>query len=257
MKNPVYTRIKNLIANGQLDSAEYVDNHNGIYPALLLRFKNGYTYPVRKEMWKTYKKIIPIKIVDKQVNADLIYFRQFKLPHRSEHFFHLIHETKEGKLYFIHTSGVLAVKYKNGKERLIKGTLNNRGHLVVKIEGKTYKIKNLVAAETINGYKAGMSVIMKDGNPTNCDCYNLKVLTPKQLGTATGGLTNKSQKVMINGKIYNSIRQAALSIYVSPQSLSEYLRTGKSSIIDRSLDIKLLKADTKWSQNMKKRSNLD
>lgn len=243
MKNPIHTRIQNLIKKGELISAEYVDVYKGIFPALLLHFKNGLTFPVRQEMWKTYKKIIKIKIVNHQLNTDLLYFRQFKFPHRPEHFLHLIHETKDGKLYYIHTSGVLAVKYKNGKERLIKGTLNNRGHMVVKIEGKTYKLKNLVAAETINGYKPGMPIVMKDGNPRNCDCYNLKMLTPKQLGVKTGGTTKKSIKVSINGKIYNSIRQAAKSIYVSPQTLSDYLHTGKSKVIDPKLNIKLVKAD--------------
>lgn len=235
---PIHTRIQNLIKRGELTAAEYVDSYKKIFPALLLHFKNGLTFPVRKEWWNSYKKIINIKIQNNRLNTDLLYFRQFKFPQRANHFFHLIHTSANGQLYYIHTSGVVVVKYKSGIEKIMKGTLR-KGNLCVNIDGKTYKIKKLVAREVFNNYSPDCCIVHKDNNPRNCDCYNLKIVTKNYIGQNTGGKTSKAKKVIINGKIYNSIAQAAKSLFVDPQTLTNYLKTGKSKVINKKLNIKI------------------
>lgn len=136
----------------------------------------------------------------------------------------MIKETKTGKLYYIHTSGVVGVVYKNGKEVLLRGALFHNKDLVIKIEGKQMKVKNLVAREVFNGYVEGVhSVVLKDGNPRNCDCYNMRIYTKQELGRATGSKSKKSQPVIIDGVKYSSVRAAAKELFVSYQTILDYL----------------------------------
>ena len=169
-----------------------------------------------------------------------IYFDQFKLPHRKNHFWHLIHTSKTGKLYYIHTSGVVGVVHKNGKETLLKGCLHHNKDLVVKIDSKTVKVKNLVAKEIFSNYIEGEhSVVLLDGNPRNCDCYNMAIFTKKQLGELTGFNAGKNQKIKIDGVVYQSIRQAAKANFVSYQTVIDYLsgKYKKSILADKKIKI--------------------
>lgn len=172
----------------------------------------------------------------------MIYFKQFKLPKGDYYFWHLITETPSGKKYFIHTSGVVGVIYKNGKERLLKGYIK-KGCLVVKINNKVVKVKNLVAKEMFSVYIEGKhSVINKDGNPRNCDCFNLKILDSKTLGRKTGGLANLSKAVSVDGVIYKSVRSASKALFCSYQTLLDYLSGKyKSSVLCGYKEIKYVK----------------
>lgn len=174
-------------------------------------------------------------------------FQDFKLPHKSNHFWHLFHTTEKGISYYIHTSGVVGVKYKSGKEKLLKGFIA-KNHLYVKIEGKAVKVKNLVAREIFKEYRWGIdSVVLRDGNPRNCDCYNMEMHTPQELGSITGGLSNRSMPVIVEGKEYSSIRQAAKDQFVSRQTISDKISGKyKSSILDGKKVKKINKPLTKF-----------
>lgn len=163
-----------------------------------------------------------------------LYFKEFKLPRRKNHFWHLIYESPKGKLYYIHTSGNVGVVYKNGQERLLKGYLRKNKDLVVKIGNKPVKIKNLVAKEIFENYTEGIDCIkLLDGNPRNCDCYNMKIFTKQELGMRTGSLHNKGKKIMIDGVTYPSIRKAAKANFVSYQTLLDKVsRKRKKSVLD-------------------------
>lgn len=168
-----------------------------------------------------------------------LYFKDIKLPHRANHYFHLIHESKLGKLYYIHTSGVVCVRYKNGKERKLEGFVKD-DDLYVKIENKAVKVKSLVAREMCPKYNSQQySVVLKDGNPKNCDWYNIEIFTKQELGKKTGILAGKNKKVSINGKVYESVRVAAKELFVSYQTLLDYL-SGKvnKSVIPKNIKIK-------------------
>lgn len=163
-----------------------------------------------------------------------LYFSQFKLPKRANHFWHLIHESQNGRLYYIHTSGVVGVVYKNGKEKLLKGTLHHNKDLIVKIGYKQFKMKNLVAREIFEDYIEGEhSVVLIDGNPRNCDCYNMRIYTKQELGELTGILAKRKQQTTVNGVVYPSVRQAAKDLYVSYQTVLDYVnKKSKKSILE-------------------------
>lgn len=166
-----------------------------------------------------------------------VLFTKIKVPNRPEHFWHRIATSLSGKEYYVHTSGIVAVRYKNGKERLLSTYVKHNKDLVVKIINKEYKVKNLVAAEVFSKYRKGVNVIFKDGNFRNCDCYNLQIISKKLLGQRTGILAGRNTKIKINNEVYPSIRAAAKALYVSYQTLIDYLNTGRSSVIDASLKI--------------------
>ncbi|MBR2385690.1 hypothetical protein IKA92_07385 [bacterium] len=165
-----------------------------------------------------------------------VVFTQIKVPKRPEHFWHRIAISPSGREYYVHTSGIVAVKYKNGKEKVLSA-FERDGDLFVKIINKDYKVKHLVAAEVFSKYRKGTNVIFKDGNFRNCDCYNLQIISKKLLGQRTGILAGRNTKIRINNEVYPSIRAAAKALYVSYQTLIDYLNTGRSSVIDTSLKI--------------------
>ena len=163
-----------------------------------------------------------------------IHFEKFNLPHRNNHFWHLIHTSESGKLYYIHTSGVVGVVYKNGKEKLLKGFLHHGKDLAVKIDGKCVKVKNLVAREVFEKYRWGIdSIVLRDGNPRNCDCYNMSIYTSQELGERTGHLHGKGVSISIDNKWYPSIRQAAKANNVSYQTILDKLSgRSKNSVLN-------------------------
>lgn len=165
-----------------------------------------------------------------------VYFKKFKVKNRNWHWWRLITETKNGALYYLHTSGKVFVRYKNGVEKELKGYIK-RNDLYLKINGKEQKMKNLVASEVFINYKKGMNVILNDGDPRNCDVYNLSVYTKQQLGKLTGGKNSRKISIVINGVVYPSIRKAAKANFVSYQTLSDFLnKRYKTSVISH-LDI--------------------
>ncbi|MGL4675710.1 MAG: thermostable hemolysin delta-VPH [Wohlfahrtiimonas sp.] len=55
-----HAKAKNLIANGDLVKYEFVDNWNGIKPALVLYFKNDKPMPIRDYRWNEYFPLLGI-----------------------------------------------------------------------------------------------------------------------------------------------------------------------------------------------------
>lgn len=155
-----------------------------------------------------------------------IYFKDIKVPSGNEYFWEKVLTNEYGKTWYIHTSGTVAVKYKYGKEKQLKPFINKKD-LRVKIAGRDYKVKNLVAAAVYQNYKKGMSVICKDRNQANCDYNNLFVISNRQLGRMTGHMS-KSKKVVIvmsdgSFEFYRSVREVAKALYVSYQTVLNYI----------------------------------
>lgn len=156
-----------------------------------------------------------------------IYFKDIKVPKGGEYFWIKLLKNNAGKEYFLHTSGIVGVRYKNGKERMLKSWLNSNGDAMVRVSTKQYKLKNLVAKAVFLYYKKGLAVLHKDRNAMNCDYKNLIVTTPSKLGKATGHLANKSMpvKAFIGGEWcrFRSVRQGAKALGWSYQTLLDYL----------------------------------
>lgn len=53
-----HAKIKNLILSGNLKSYEFVENYNGISPALVLFFTNHRPMPVREYRFQEYLDLI-------------------------------------------------------------------------------------------------------------------------------------------------------------------------------------------------------
>ena len=57
-----HAKAKKLIMQGQLIGYEFVDEYNGISPALVLYFKNSPPMPIRAYRWEQYLPLIESKI---------------------------------------------------------------------------------------------------------------------------------------------------------------------------------------------------
>lgn len=148
-----------------------------------------------------------------------IYFRSFKVPNRSHYFWHLIKESKEGDLYYLHTSGLVAVRYTNGSEKILKADIIN-GDKCIKILGRTYKLKYLVAKELYANFNPQIhKITFKDKNPLNCNCYNLLVE-----GFAIRKQKRLKGKIKVNGTEYESYTEAAEVLNCSVRTLTRYLK---------------------------------
>ena len=120
-----------------------------------------------------------------------------------------------------------------------------RGDLSVKINQKEQKLKHIIARAFIPKYKPGMCVTFKDGNRYNCAATNLLVYNKRELGEKTGHMSRaRDIKIMFpDGEIkhYRSIRQAAKDLYVSYQTLADYIKgSTKSSVLS---EYKIIKGE--------------
>jgi hypothetical protein len=99
----------------------------------------------------------------------------------------------------------------------------HRGAATVRVNGKMFTLKNLVARHFIRGYHAGAPVECIDGNPFNCRVKNLRVYTMREHGQRTGGRNSRARKVVANGVEYRSVRECAKALFVSYQTVLDYI----------------------------------
>lgn len=129
----------------------------------------------------------------------------------------------------------------SGSKIMLPGYVKN-GFKMIKVRSKEYKLSHLVASKFIKGYYPGCCVNYKDNNKLNCNVENLFIYSKSEHGKNTG-YRSKAKAVIIkkNGinKVYRSVREAAKAIYVSYQTLLDYLAgIYKTSVID-DLDLKI------------------
>lgn len=53
-----HAKVKNLIKEGLLVQYEFIDNWNGIKPALVLYFENANPMPIREYRWQEYLSLL-------------------------------------------------------------------------------------------------------------------------------------------------------------------------------------------------------
>lgn len=88
--------------------------------------------------------------------------------------------------------------YKNGKEKLIKGWIQNTGYLTVSLNNKKYSVHRLVAETFIHKLKGKNYVNHIDGNKLNNNVNNLEWCTLQeniQHAFATGLMNNSIEKM--------------------------------------------------------------
>jgi hypothetical protein len=96
------------------------------------------------------------------------------------------------------------------------------GMATVKINNKDYRLKNLVAKHFIPGWLKGDYVEVIDGNPFNCRVGNLRIYKRAEHGKRTGH-KSRGQKVLADGIEHRSVRECAKALYVSYQTLFDYM----------------------------------
>lgn len=149
-------------------------------------------------------------------------------------------ENKRKVFYSIREDGlVISTSKKTYIEKIVKPILNN-GVLVVRINRKVYKIKNLVAKCFTNQFKDGMCVLLKDKNPYNCNINNLIICDKKKSGELTGALAC-NKPIVANGEKYNSITEFCKKKYIGKRTFYDAKQKKyKKSILD-DYEIRVLK----------------
>lgn len=182
----------------------------------------------------TWRITIPIIMTSKEIKNRL---RSINVSSEYEHYSQLIYENSRF-LFYIHSSGLYyKVSKKTNKHYLIKGFMKE-GFRTFKINGTQARAKNLVASVFMKDWKPNMIVEVIDGDQDNICVTNLKLSTYRKHGCLTGH-RSRSRKVVVidkdnNKTVYRSGRQAAKALYVSYQTLFDYLnnKVRHRSIID-------------------------
>jgi hypothetical protein len=160
---------------------------------------------------------------------------QYNLYNRLDNYlqWHTIEtEAKRKVFYSVREDGlVISTSKKTYKEKIVKSVLSG-GVLVVRINRKVYKVKNLVAKYFTNQYKDGMCVLLKDKNPYNCSINNLIICDKKKAGKLTGGLAC-NKPIIANGRKYNSIIEFCRKNYIGQRTFYDAKQKRyKTSILD-------------------------
>ena len=142
--------------------------------------------------------------------------------------------------YYVGNDGSVFRRAKgNGSEQSVAVFLI-RGHATVKLNGRERKVKNLVARHHMRGYRYGSYVECIDGDPLNCSVENLRIYTKSEHGKRTGHLSS-STPISVDGIAYRSIREAAKELYVSYQTLLDYMGGSVKNSILAGKDVRLIK----------------
>ncbi len=157
-----------------------------------------------------------------------------------EHF-ELVAESDRQKYYASSNGYILSVNKKTYSEKKLKNYLKTKRKnppYVVKIDGREYLVKHLIAKAFLYGYKKNnCCVLHKDGNKKNCAVSNLIVVPKRQVARITGPMARSSAVTVCNGQgeraNYSSIRKAATALNVSHQTLIDYIKgTYSRSVLD-------------------------
>jgi hypothetical protein len=133
----------------------------------------------------------------------------------------------ERYLYSVRSDGqVLRTNKKNYAETVVKPYSCN-GKRVVAIRRKKYNVDALVAKNFLADYKPQCIIQHLNGDEWDCDKDNLRIISRADfnaratLKSATEG--KHLRPLIIDGVYYPSVRAAARGVYVTLQTLKNYL----------------------------------
>jgi len=125
-------------------------------------------------------------------------------------------------IYYIVSDGTaIKISQKLKRNSYVKIYLKN-GHATAIINRKEMRIKNLVAQHFIRGWQPGICVECKDGNPYNCNYRNLRLYTKREHGLTTAP-RGRARPIIVEGVRYSSVLEASRALYVSDQTIWDYL----------------------------------
>lgn len=143
-----------------------------------------------------------------------------------EHYKLLVLETRR-KCFFVSTTGEATSYDKFSKiETKLKNSLHG-GRVRVAIKGlHNPTLKRLVWQIVHGEITEDWHVQCIDGDERNCNITNLRLISKKEAARLTGPLSRSQAVVIQEGRYctrYRSVREAAKSLYVSYQTLLDYL----------------------------------
>lgn len=148
---------------------------------------------------------------------------------RYEHFQRLIAETSR-RLYYVSTKGEVFAhdKFSSKVTKLEPYLKQGKPRLSIHHTKDPYLKHCVWFVATGHWPTIDENVIPIDGNEQNCDFTNLKLVDKREVAKVTGPMS-QSQAVIVQErgqppKEYRSVRQAAKALYVSYQTLLDYLK---------------------------------
>ena len=134
--------------------------------------------------------------------------------------------------YSIREDGlVISTNKRTYQEKIVKPVLSG-SVLIVRINRKVFKVKQLVAKYFCDDYYDGCCIIHKDDNPYNCEIENLIICDRQKSGKLTGYKANRDKQIIFNNKKYNSVKEFCEKNYIGIRTYYDYKQKRyKNSII--------------------------
>lgn len=155
-----------------------------------------------------------------------------------EHFVKLVKETPRRYVY-VSTKGLAyTIDKQTNQKRELKRSLHD-GKIRLCLHGWCPELKRLVwEVATGKRLTTGDIILPIDGDETNLTIENLKKITKREMSANTGWMSRNNPVVVIDYKKapveYRSVRAAAKALYVSYQTLLDYLSGKyKSSVLKK------------------------
>jgi hypothetical protein len=145
---------------------------------------------------------------------------------RYEHYSYKVDES-DYAIWYADTRGFIFKKYKkSGITKIVKGYVRE-GFRVVKINYVECRFSRVIARAFMKNYQEDLLIGYKDGNRDNCSLQNLFLYSRRTHGKKTGYLSKSTPVIVKDFKKdpieYRSVREAAKHLYVSYQTLLDYL----------------------------------
>jgi len=143
-----------------------------------------------------------------------------------DHYSYKIDESNNA-IWYADTRGFIFKKYKkSGITKIVKGYIK-KGFRVVKINYVECRFSRVIAKAFMKNYHDDLLIGYKDNNKENCSLQNLYLYSRRTHGKRTGHLSNSTPVVVqdLNKDPieYRSVREAAKHLYVSYQTLLDFL----------------------------------
>ena len=143
-----------------------------------------------------------------------------------EHYSLMVAESDK-KIWYANSNGSVTSMLKSIGKSLNIHPFNKGGHATVKINGKETRLSRLIASTFFRNFNPELRVGYKDGNRFNCSIENLYLYTQRIHGKRTGYMSRSKSVIVKESRQepveYRSVREAAKHLYVSYQTLLDYL----------------------------------
>lgn len=159
-----------------------------------------------------------------------------------EHEMRYVYENSRFIYYVTNAGSLIKISKKTSRSFNIEGHLKHNV-LIVKIGERQLSLKKLVVDKFSkfkfpNYYCIGH----KDKNPNNCSLKNLYAYSYTNHGKKTGWMSkSKPVAVVLGGvpRVYRSVREAAKALYVSYQTLLDFLNGSVKSSVLKGMEDKI------------------